>query len=75
MTATEELAIANQRSAASRFFLKAGRERGLKCGDGVSGELFGLAMILEAENLLSRDLQYLKRCEQAIAAAAMEWRG
>ena len=73
MTGAEELALANQRSAASRFFLKAGRERGLKCGDGGSLPLFGLPMILEAENLLARDLQYLKRCEQAIAAAAMAW--
>ena len=103
MNATEELALANQRSAASRFFLKAGRERGLRCGDEYTLPLFGLPLILEAEGLLTKvtperghgrdqlsasrnggegaaassspapHAEYLKRCEQAIAAAARAW--
>ena len=75
MNATEEILHDRARQAQARFFLKSGRERGLKCGDGVSMPLFGLAMILEAEGLIARDLQYLKRCEQAIVAAVREWRG
>ena len=71
--AREELARDNARQYSARFFLKAERERGLKCGDENTLPLFSLPLILEAEGLLSRDLQYLQRCERAIAAAAMEW--
>jgi len=52
MTALNDLMADMQRQAAARFFLRAGRARGLRCGDGVSLELFGLPLILEAEGLL-----------------------
>lgn len=54
MSALEELMADRARAAQARFFLRAGRAKGLKCGDGVSGELFGLPMILEADGLLRR---------------------
>lgn len=54
MNATEELFRDRARQAQARFFLKAGRERGLKCGDGGSLPLFGLALILECEGLLAK---------------------
>lgn len=75
MTASEELSRDNARQYAARFFLRAGRSRGLKCGDECTLPLFGLPLILEAEGLLANpDAEYLARCEQAIAAAAQEAR-
>jgi len=71
MNATAELALANSRAALARFFIRAGSAKGLRCGDGVSGELFGLPAILEAEGLLRND--ELARCRAAIARAAREW--
>jgi len=52
VTALEELLADLARQSRARFFLRAGRAKGLTCGDGVSGELFGLPMILECEGLL-----------------------
>jgi hypothetical protein len=52
-TASEELQRDNARQAKARFFLGAGRARGFRCGDGVSGELFGLPAILECEGPLA----------------------
>jgi len=71
MTATEEILAYRARAAQARFFLRAGRAKGLRYGDGVSGELFGLPLILEAEGLASNP--ELARCRAAIAAAALEW--
>ena len=74
MTAAEELALANRRAAAARFFLRSGRAKGLTCGDGYSEPLFPLTLILEAEGLLSTpDSAYLAKCDAAIREAAREW--
>lgn len=70
MTGAEELALDNARRFAARFFLKVGHAA--RHVDNPTLPLFGLPLILEAEGLIARDLQYLKRCEQAIAAAARE---
>jgi len=64
MTATEEILADLARAAQARFFIRAGRAKGLRYGDGVSGELFGLPLILEAEGLASKS---------RTAAAALEW--
>lgn len=71
VNALDELMADRARASQARFFLRAGRAKGLKCGDGVSGELFGLPLILEAEGLLANP--ELRRCREAIAAAAREW--
>lgn len=74
MNATEEILRDSARQAQARFFLKAGRSRGSRCGDEYTLPLFGLQLILEAEGLLSAEVHYLERCEQAIAEAARAWR-
>ena len=52
-SATEEILTDNARQAQARFFLGAGRTKSkLHYGDGVSEELFGLELILEAEGML-----------------------
>jgi hypothetical protein len=71
MTALAELMADRARQAQARFFIRAGRAKGLRCGDGVSGELFGLPLILEAEGLAANP--ELQRCREAIASAAREW--
>lgn len=57
MTALEELMADRARSAQSRFFLRAGRAKGRRCGDDRTLPLFGLPLILEAEGLLAADVR------------------
>ena len=76
MTALESLMSDHSRAARARFFLRAGRSKGLKCGDGVSGELFGLPLILEAEGLSSLarhpERDYLQRCRDLIRGVSLD---
>lgn len=74
MNALEELMADSSRKSMSRFFLKIGRKAREPRFENRTEPLFGLPLILEAEGLLSRDLQYLAKCERAIAEAAREWR-
>ena len=57
MTATEELLADQARQCRARFFLGVGRAKGLRCGDDHSLPLFPLALILEAEGMLGRDVR------------------
>ena len=58
MTASDELATDNARQAQARFFLGVGRTKSkLHYGDGVSEELFGLELILEAEGMLAKEMR------------------
>lgn len=55
MNALEELMADQARAAQARFFLRAGRAKGLQCGEEHTLPLFPLPLILEAEGLLARD--------------------
>jgi hypothetical protein len=55
MSAVDELAADNARAASARFFLRAGRAKGERCGDEYTLPLFPLTLILEAEGLLASD--------------------
>lgn len=70
MSALEELMADRARAAAARFFLRAGRARGQRCGDEYSLPLFPLPLILEAEGLLAKpsELDTLSSCRESANA-------
>ncbi|MDZ4254115.1 MAG: hypothetical protein U1A72_16230 [Sulfuritalea sp.] len=75
-TACDELAADNARKLSARFFLRVGQAgRAAPKRDEYTAPLFPLALILEAEGLLARDLAYLQKCEALIKQVAREMLG
>lgn len=71
MNALEELRADQARASAARFFLRIG-QAGSHQDDNPTLPLFSFMDFMKCEGLLADD--ELRRCREAIARAAKEWR-